>query len=164
MSASASEPSASRPRRGGRREVTAAFLAGVLMALLSIQFLLGTYLNLYVTIPPGGNLGAMDLGGLAVLILHILVGIMVIGTSLRMTFVAVRAHIGRQTALAAIAALGMIVAFLAGADFTFSSQGNAASFLMAFGFFLGMFCSALIVAGAQLPRPGPGSPPETASR
>ncbi len=143
----------SAPRRRGRRQVTAPFMAAVLMALLSIQFLLGTYLNLYVTIPSGGNLGSLDLGGLAVLILHIIVGVAVIGTAGRLTYVAWKAHNGRQTALAAIAFIGMIVAFLAGADFTFSSQGNGASFLMAFGFFLGMICSALIVAANHVPRP-----------
>ncbi len=140
-------------RRRGRRQVTAPFMAAVLIALLSIEFLLGTYLNLYVTIPAGGNLGSMDLGGLAVLILHIIVGIAVIGTAGRLTYVASKAHNGRQTVLAAIAVIGMIVAFLAGADFTFSSQGNGASFLMAFGFFLGMICSALIVAANHVPRP-----------
>lgn len=162
MSAS-SNVAPEKPRRRGRREVTVPFLAGVLVALLSLEFLLGTYLNLYVTIPPG-NVGALDLGGLAVLILHIVVGIMVIGTSLRMTLVAVRGHNRRQIGLSAIAALGMILAFLAGADFAFSTQSDASSFLMAFGFFLGMFCSALILAGAQLPRPESGPAPETASR
>ncbi len=156
MSAPA-DPSSTAPRRRGRREVTASFMAGVLIALLSIQFLLGTYLDLYVTIPSGGNLGAMDLGGLAVLILHIIVGIMVIGTSARLLVIAARAHNGRQTALAAIAALGMVLAFVAGAAFSFGSQSNAASFTMAFGFFVRMICSALIVAGAQVPRPAADS-------
>ncbi len=140
------------------------FLAGVLTALLSIQFLLGTYLNLYVTIPSGGNLGALSVDGLVVLILHILLGIMVIGTSLRMAFVALRSHDRGQTALSAIAAIGMILAFLAGADFTFSSQGDASSFVMAFGFFLGMFCSGLIIWRAHLPRPGSAPTQETPSR
>ncbi len=141
------------PRRRGRRPVTVPFLASVLVALLSIEFLLGTYLSLYVSIPPG-NVGALALDGLVVLALHIIVGIMVIGTALRMTLVAVRAHDRRQIALAAIAALGMVLAFLAGADFAFGSQSDASSFAMAFGFFLGMFCSALLVAGVSLPRPG----------
>ncbi len=162
MSASQSTPTAERPRRS-RRPITVPFLAAVLMALLSIQFLLGTYLNLYVTIPAGGNLGAMDLGGLVVLALHIILGIMVIGTAGRLTYVASKAHVGRQTALAAIAFIGMVLAFLAGADFTFSSQGNASSFLMAFGFFLGMICSALIVAAPHVPRPDAAAA-DTASR
>ncbi len=153
MSAPAWMPSAAGPRRRGRREVTAPFLAAVLMALLSVQFLLGTYLNLYVTITAGGDLGALDLGGLIVLILHIIVGIVVIGTAARLTVVAARTHNRRQTALAAIAALGMVFAFLAGAAFTFGSQSDGASFAMAFGFFLGMIGSALIVAGAHVPRP-----------
>ncbi len=157
MSAPADTTSAAGPRRRGRRVVTVPFLAGVLMALLSFEFLLGTYLNLYVTIPSGGNLGALDLSGLVVLILHILVGIMVIGTAGRLTFGAARAHNGRQIVLAATATLGMVIAFLAGADFTFSSQGNAASFLMAFGFFLGMICSTLIVAAAHVTRPAADS-------
>lgn len=153
MSAPAEAAPAESPRRRGRREFTTPYLAAVLMALLSIQFLLGTYLSLYVTIPAGGNLGAMDLGGLIVLILHILLGIMVIGTAGRLTYVASKAHIGRQTALAAVAAIGMVLAFLGGADFTFNGQGNGSSFFMAFGFFLGMICSALIIAGAHMPRP-----------
>ncbi len=157
MSAPSETSTPAASRRRGRRPVTAPFLAGVLVALLSIQFLLGTYLQLYVNIPSGGNVGALDLGGLAVLILHILVGVMVIGTSGRLTYVAWKAHNGRQTALAAIAFIGMIFAFLAGADFTFNSQGNGSSFLMAFGFFLGMICSALIVAGAHVPSPAPDS-------
>lgn len=152
MSAPADASPSPGPRRRRRRVVTVPYLAAVLMALLSLQFLLGTYLNLYVTIPSGG-VGAMDLGGLVVLILHILLGIMVLGTSVRLTWVAYKAHGGRQTALAAIATVGMILAFLSGADFTFSSQGDASSFIMAFGFFLGMIGAALIVAGAHMPRP-----------
>ncbi len=77
---------------------------------------------------------------------------MVIGTSLRLTVVAARAHNGPQTAFAAVATLGMILAFLAGAGFTFGDQTNAASFAMAFGFFLRMIGSALIVAAAHVPR------------
>lgn len=145
------------PRRRGRREVTVPFLAAILTALLSVQFLLGTYLNLFVTIPSGRDLGALPPDGLVVLVLHILVGIMVLGISLRLTYVAAKARNGRQTALAAIAALGMTVAFLAGANFTFGDQADAASFVMAFGFFLGMFASALILAGAHVPRPDPGT-------
>lgn len=157
MSAPPEATSAAAPTRRGRREVTAPSLAGILVALLSFQFLLGTYLEIYVDIPAGGNLGAMDLGGLVVLLLHILVGIMVIGTSARLLVVAARAHNGRQTALAAVAALGMVIAFLAGAAFTFGSQADGASFLMAVGFFLGMFGSGLIMAGARVPRPAADS-------
>ncbi len=153
MSAPSETPVPAAPRRRGRRPVTVPFLASILVALLSFQFLLGTYLQIYVNIPSGGSLGALDLGGLVVLILHIIVGIMVIGTAGRLTYVAWKAHNGRQTALAAVAFIGMVFAFLAGADFTFNGQGNGSSFLMAFGFFLGMICSALIVAGAHVPRP-----------
>ena len=152
MSASTNATPAA-PGKRGRRALTAPFLAGVLVGLLSFQFLLGTYLQLYVNIPAGENVGAMDLGGLVVLILHIIVGIMVIGTSARLLVVSARAHDRRQTALAAIAALGMVIAFLAGAAFTFGEQADGASFLMALGFFLGMLCSGLIMAGAHLPRP-----------
>ncbi len=162
MSASAEAPSSARARRP-RRPVTAPFMAAVLMALLSIEFLLGTYLNLYVAIPSGG-VGALPVGGLLVLALHIIVGIMVIGTAGRMAYVASKAHDRRQTVLAAIAAVGMLLAFLAGADFAFNSQSDASSFTMAFGFFLGMICSALIVAGAHVPRAEAESTAETASR
>ncbi len=157
------ESASSVPRRRGRRQVTTPYLAAVLMALLSLQFLLGTYLNLYVSIPSAG-VGALPLDGLTVLILHILLGIMVVGTSLRLTGVAVKAHNGRQTALAALAAVGMILAFLSGADFAFNGPSDASSFVMAFGFFLGMIGSAFIVAAAHLPRPEGSPPGGTASR
>lgn len=152
MSAPAETTPVAGRRVGMFGAATAPFLAAVLMTLLSVEFLLGTYLSLYVTIPAGG-VGSMDLGGLVVLALHIIVGIMVIGTAGRLTYVASKAHNRRQTVLAAIATLGMVLAFLSGADFAFSSQSDASSFTMAFGFFLGMICSALIVAGAHLPRP-----------
>ncbi len=158
------EPLLSAGRRGRRfRAATAPFMAAVLMALLSIEFLLGTYLNLYVTIPTGG-VGAMDTGGLIVLILHIVVGIMVIGTAGRLAYVASKARDRLQTILSMIAALGVVLAFLAGADFTFSGQADASSFTMAFGFFLGMLCSALIAGRAHLPRPDDASTTDTASR
>ena len=157
MSAPAGESGVAGPRRRGRRPVTVASMAAVLAALLSIQFLLGTYLELYVTIPSGRDLGALPLDGLVVLILHIVVGILVVGTSIRLTVVAVRTHSGRDIALSAIALIGMIVAFLAGLSFTFGDQTDAASFVMAFGFFLGMLCAALLFGGAQLPRPAADS-------
>lgn len=147
--------SVSGRRRRGRRVVTVPFLAGVLVSLLAFQFLLGTYLELFVTIPPGRDLGALPLDGLVVLVLHILLGIMVITTSLRMTFVAARARNGRQIALAGIAALGMIVAFLSGAGFTFGDPGDVLSFVMAFGTFLGLLGSGLLLARAHAPRPEP---------
>ena len=151
------EATPGRRRRRARREVTAPFLAAVLMALLSIEFLLGTYLNLFVPIPPDGNLGALPPAGLVILALHIIVGVMVIGTAGRLALVASTSHERRQTALAVIAAVGMVIAFLAGADFTFVDQAAGDSFGMAFGFFLGMICSALIVAMAHVPRPDAGA-------
>lgn len=127
-------------------------MAAVLMALLSFEFLLGTYLNLFVPIPASG-VGAIGLGGLVVLVLHIIVGIMVIGTAGRLAYVASKSRDRRQTALGIIAFVGMVIAFLAGADFTFVDQANSDSFGMAFGFFLGMVCAALIIARVHLPRP-----------
>lgn len=151
MSAPEEPSSTARPRRA-RRPVTAPFMAAVLIALLSIEFLLGTYLTLFVEIPASG-VGAIGLGGLVVLALHIIVGIMVIGTAGRLAYVASKSHDRRQTALGIVAFVGMVLAFLAGADFTFVDQANGDSFGMAFGFFLGMICAALIVAMAQMPRP-----------
>lgn len=164
MNAPAEGSSTAGRRRRTRRPVTTPFLAGILVVLLAFQFLLGTYLNLYVTIPSGGNLGALSWDGLAVLALHILLGIMVVGTSLRMTLVAVRARNGREIAFSAIAAIGLTLAFLGGADFTFASQGNGQSFVMAFGFFLGVLGSGLLMARAHLPRPQGDAPAGTPSR
>ncbi len=144
-------PAAPRRRRG-LPPATVPFLAGILTGLLALEFLLGMALNLYMTIPSGG-VGALSLAGRTVLVLHIIVGILVVTTALRMTILAAKAHNGRRTALSAIALVGMVLAFLAGADFAFSGPNDASSFTIAFGFFLGMFCSALIVAGIHFTHP-----------
>jgi hypothetical protein len=144
------------PGRRGRRPVSLEFLASVLVGLLAIQFLLGTYLEIFVTIPPGRDIGAIPIIGLVVLVLHIVVGILLVGLSLRMTLIALRTKARGGTILAGVSALGILVAFLGGMGFTFGDQSDVLSFVMATGFFLAMLCSGVLLAGSNVARRASG--------
>lgn len=141
------------PGRRVRRPVTLEFLASVLVALLAIQFLLRTYLELFVGLPAEPGVGGSSLDGLVVLVLHIAVGTLLVGLTLRMTLVAARSRNRRGALLAGLAALGILVAFLGGMGFTFGAHEDVASFVMAFGFAVAMFCAGILLAGVHVPRP-----------
>lgn len=143
---------ASAPTEGrrGRRAVTLEFLAAVLVSFLAIQFLLGTYLEMFVSTPSGRDLGALSADGLVALVAHIVVGVMVLGLSFRMTYVAARARNPRGTVLAGTAALGLVVAFLGGMGFTFGTPTDALSFVMASGFFLALLATGVLLARPRL--------------
>ena len=139
--------------RRARRPVTLEFLTSILVALLAVQFLLGTYLELFVGLPAEAGVGGISLDGLVALVLHIAVGILLVGLTLRMTLVAARSKNRRGTVLAGLAALGILVAFLGGVGFTFGAHEDVASFVMAFGFAVAMFCAGVLLAGAHVSRP-----------
>lgn len=126
-------------RRRRARNPTVPFLAGVQLRMLAVQFLLGTYLALFV------SLEALDLVGATVLVLHIVLGFGLLVVSLRMVLAAVRTGVQRGIVWPAVSLLGMIAAFLAGSSFTFAGESDAASFVMAFGFFLGLISDSAIL-------------------
>ncbi len=137
--------------RSLRRGCLAAFV------LLVVQYALGMYVNLYVTLPEAGNGGsfgkAMTSGG-GVVIVHAAVGVLLI---LAAAGFAVQALLARQAALIAAGAAGflaMLGAAGAGSGFV-SSGGNGASLVMALLTAVALLCYGYGLY--LLPRPAPGS-------
>jgi hypothetical protein len=146
MSASPAPSSARDPR------AFLAFLGLPMIGLLALELLLGMALNLFTTLPTGGP-GAI-LASSPVLIVHILIGVLLVGITGRALVVSFR--VGERSTLLA-SALGLVsvlVAFLAGVSFTFGDQSASASYAMSAGF-TGAFVSAgmLLWSGRSHPRP-----------
>jgi hypothetical protein len=122
-------------------------LGGPMLGLLAVQFLLGMTLNLFVTVPS-------DVRGIAVLwsspalLLHVIVGVAVVGIFGRGARVAARTQDSRLLATGGLGLVGAVLAFLAGLSFVFEGQTAGASMVMAVGFLV-----ATIVAGIFLAQP-----------
>ncbi len=135
---------------GLRRASLAAFV------MLVIQFALGMYVNLYVTVPSadhGSGFGQAIANGPAGLTLHIVLGLLLILSALG---VLVQAILARRPALIAAAVVGllaMIGAAASGSAFT-SSGRDGASMAMAVLAALGLLCYG--VSLFLLPRPAAG--------
>lgn len=110
--------------------------------LLVIQFALGMYVNLYVTVPGadhGHGFGQAIANGPAGLTVHIVLGLLLILAALGFL---VQAILARQPALITAAALGlltMIGAAASGSSFTGNGQ-NGASMTMAALAAAGLLC------------------------
>jgi hypothetical protein len=126
----------SRRLSGLRRASFAAFV------LLVAQFVLGIYINLYVTVPSADHahgLGQAIANGPAGLTVHIVLGLLLILAALGFL---VQAILSRQPALIAAAVLGllaMIGAAASGSSFTGSGR-NDASMAMAALAAVGLLC------------------------
>jgi hypothetical protein len=130
-----------------RRASFSAFVA------LVVQFTLGIYVNLYVTVPDadrGHGIGQAIANGPAGLTLHIVLGLLLILAALEFLVLAARA---RQPALIAAATLGllaMIGAAASGSAFVGSGK-DGASMAMAALAAVGLLCYGTSVF--LLPRP-----------
>ena len=139
-------------RAGGMRR--ASFAAFV---MLVVQFALGIYVNLYVTVPGadhGHGFGQAIANGPAGLTLHIVLGLLLILAALGFL---VQAILARQPALIAAAALGllaMIGAAASGSAFTGSGRAGA-SMAMAALAAVGLLCYGTSLF--LLTRPAAGS-------
>jgi hypothetical protein len=132
---------------GLRRSSFAAFV------MLVVQFALGIYVNLFVTVPSadhGHGIGQAIANGPAGLTLHIALGLLLILAALGFL---VQAILARQPALIAAAVLGllaMIGAAASGSAFTGSGRDNA-SMAMAALAAIGLLCYGASLF--LLPRP-----------
>ena len=141
-----------RARRvsGLRRACFAAFV------MLVVQFALGIYVNLYVTVPSadhGHGFGQAIVNGPAGLTLHIALGLLLILAALGFL---VQAILARRPALIAAAVLGllaMIGAAASGSSFTGSGR-DSASMAMAALAAVGLLCYGTSLF--LLPRPAAG--------
>lgn len=141
----------------GARRVRALRRAGfAAFVMLVVQFALGVYVNLYVTVPAadrGHGFGQAIANGPAGLLAHIVLGLLLILASLGFT---VQAILARQPVLIGAAVLGLLAvigAAASGSAFT-GSGGDGASMAMAMLAAVGLLCygTSLFV----LPRPEAG--------
>ena len=160
MSGSPARSLGSRSRVGTRdpRAVLAS-LAGPMLGILAVEFLLGMVLNLFVTLPTGGAVAILASNGF--LILHILLAVALIGIGGRAVSVSVRSHERRLVGASLLALLSAVGATLAGLSFTVGPGGADASLAMSVGFIGLLVAAALLLRFAHRPvdgseRGGPG--------
>jgi hypothetical protein len=140
-------PRRARRISGLRRASFAAFV------MLVIQFALGIYVSLYVTVPAadhGHGFGQAIANGPAGLTVHIVLGLLLILAALGF---AVQAILARQPALIGAAVLGLLTvigAAASGSSFTGSGQ-DGASMAMAMLAAVGLLCYGFVLF--LLPRP-----------
>jgi hypothetical protein len=139
------------------------FLAFVGLLLLVVEFLFGTLVNLFVSIPTplsgktpstsGGVLYglAWSLGqtSMPLLLLHVVLGLLLVLISLALVVLALIARQGLWVAVSLLAAAGMVIATLSGASFVESGVA-ASSLVMSIGFLLALIAYAL---GLYVTRP-----------
>jgi hypothetical protein len=154
MSVNASAPPVSPGPHGGAHEQppgTHVRTLGIpLLILLAAQFLLGMALNLFGSPPSGPALIILESS--PILVLHILFGVLLVGTSVRVLTLGRRLRDRRGSASGGLALLSALLAFLAGMAFTFGGGSAVDSYLMSVGF------TGVLVAAALLlvPRPREG--------
>jgi hypothetical protein len=131
-------------------------LAWPLIVLLLIEFFLGMALNLFIALPTGK--GAVSiLESSPVLALHVLIAITLVGISARAFLMASRGKYLDLLGVTGLALLSAIVAFVAGASYTFGGQAPDASYGMSVGF-AGVLIAAFLLLARGLPDPrGPGA-------
>lgn len=146
-------------RRASFREVSPRFLALPLFVLLAIEFALGILLNLYLTLPSGATVFAV-LTSSAVLDLHIVFAVLIIGITARSSVIAPRSEDRRARWGSWLGLLSALLATAAGADFVFNGQNPTASVVMTIGF-VGVLAGAIgmrLSGGTRGPS-DPTSPP-----
>ena len=117
-------------------------LAGIALALLFAQFLLGMWLNLFASFPAipfqsgfGGMMSSMMAGGMSILMVHMMLGYALLVVSILVFAFAMASEGQTPILLSALGLASVIVAGLGGLGFMFSGfQNNSFSYLMAGGF------------------------------
>lgn len=120
----------------------------ILFVFLFIQFLLGMYINLFVSIPIMPSFFMMkygSYGGFPIVMAHMFIGILIGLISLGILFLSV----GTGCAKILFTAIGLFLSvLLAGIDglfFLFDGQNNINSYLMSTGFILAMSFAILLL-------------------
>lgn len=110
---------------------------GMLTMLLGIQFLLGMYINLYVSLPAGTTSFAGYITENGVVAAHIILAFVIVVFDFFAFFMAIHARIGNMYILSVLLSLISIVAAgVSGIAFVMAGQSPASSFSMAFFFLL----------------------------
>ena len=125
-----------------RRASFAAFV------LLLIQYGLGMYTNIYVTVPSadkGGGIGKAISGGPAALSVHAVLAILLILSAIGLVVQAVLARYWSVLAAAVIALITIIGAAFSGASFTNNGGQDSASMTMAVLAGVAMLCYGTVL-------------------
>ncbi len=120
----------------------------MLFLFLFIQFLLGMYINLFVTIPavsPFLMMGYGPYGGFPVVMVHMFLGILIGLISIGILFLSIGSGQKKILASAIGLFLSILIAGIDGLFFLFDGQNNINSYLMATGFILAMLFSFILL-------------------
>lgn len=142
-------------------------LTAVMVGALSVQFVLGIYVNLFVTIPPvsGGTPGSMMSSMGAVMgpgsnlafMAHMLLGMLLILLAVVSVVVVTQSGLGTTaTALAGVGLAALLVAGYGGMSFVMFGQDDALSFTMALGFIFALTAYVALLAVSTLGRVASG--------
>jgi hypothetical protein len=115
--------------------------------MLLIQYGLGNYLNLYVTVPAadhGHGVGTALSAGPAALTIHAALGLLLVVSALALTVQAALSHSPAVLALSVAGLLAVVAAALAGAGFV-STGRDSASLAMALAAGIALLCDGLIM-------------------
>ncbi len=107
----------------------------VMMIMLALQFLLGMYINLYVSFPPISELHLHFPSNYIIVFIHMMFGFLILIASFILLLLAVRINDMKIIISGALSFIFVIVAGLSGFIFLFYEY-NIYSFLMAFSFII----------------------------
>ena len=129
-------------------------MASFELAFLVIQFLVGMYVNLFVTLPhPLSFLGMMGFmgvySGFAFIMVHMMIGILVGLTSIGILFVSLFSGRFNMSILSLSLLLSIILAGVNGLFFVFDGQNNINSYLMSIGFILAVIFDVMIISNSK---------------
>jgi ABC-type Co2+ transport system permease subunit len=125
------------------------------LVLLLIQYGLGMYTNIYVTVPSadkGGGLGKAISNGPAALSIHAVLAILLILAAIGLIVQAVMARYWTVLAAAAVGLITIIGAAFSGANFTNNGGQDSASMTMAVLAGVAMLCYGTVLYLLSSPR------------
>ncbi len=114
-----------------------AMTLGILSMLLGIQFLLGMYINLYISIPAGTHSFASYITENGIVAAHIFLAFIIVIIDFFAFFMAIHARIGNKYIFSILLSLiSIVIAGVSGMLFVMGNQSDAYSFAMSFFFLL----------------------------
>lgn len=152
VSAEAGRVSSERPARRVKAMRRASFAA---LVLLLIQYVLGMYVNLYVTVPTadkGQGMGKAFSGGPASLTVHAVLGLLLILSAIGLLVQSLMARYWGVFAAAVIALVTVIGAAFSGADFVNKGGPDSSSMTMAVLAGVAMLCYGTVLYLLSAPR------------
>lgn len=123
---------------------------GMLTMLLGIQFLLGMYINLYITLPAATHSFAGYITANGVVAAHIFLAFIIVVFDFFAFFMAIHARIGNMYILSLLLSLvSIVISGVSGMIFLMGGQSNTYSFAMALFFLLAFGFIGFGMAGTQ---------------